>query len=243
LVLNVPLNVVTATSSSLLAPALTLLTPPLSVLVTQLWSTVSLLPRTQTVDLKINLLTAKAHLLDFTTALVELLTLPIPSTNVLLDIAPILLLASLTSLKDKPVLMTTNVEVTLLFSELNTLAKLENAKRSSDSPLETLALTTTTVSYTLLTTSDVSTESAPLKRSETIALNSADLISIVMTTILVKTPSLLVENAVQTLLNLDVLLTEFVTMVSVLLLNLRTLVTLVPILLNANTLLIALERL
>jgi len=195
------------------------------------------------VDLKINLLTAKALLLEFTTALVELLTLLTPFMNVLLDIAPILLFVWLTSLKDKPVLLTTNVEATLLFSELSTLAKLENALRTFNSSLETLALTTTTVSYTLHTTSDVSTESVPLKRSELIAWKSADLTSIVMTTTLVKTSSLLVENAVQTLLNLDVLLTEFVTMVSVLLLNPRTLVTLVPILLNANTLLTARERL
>jgi len=194
------------------------------------------------VDLKINLLTAKALLLEFTTALVELLTLLTPFMNVLLDIAPILLFVWLTSLKDKPVLLTTNVEATLLFSELSTLAKLENALRTFNSSLETLALTTTTVSYTLHTTSDVSTESVPLKRSELIAWKSADLTSIVMTTTLVKTSSLLVENAVQTLLNLDVLLTEFVTMVSVLLLNPRTLVTLVPILLNANTLLTARER-
>jgi hypothetical protein len=195
------------------------------------------------VDLKINLLTAKALLLELTTALVELLTLLTPFMNVLLDIAPILLFVWLTSLKDKPVLLTTNVEATLLFSELTTLAKLENALRTFNSSLETLALTTTTVSYTLHTTSDVSTESVPLKRSELIAWKSADLTSIVMTTTLVKTSSLLVENAVQTLLNLDVLLTEFVTMVSVLLLNPRTLVTLVPILLNANTLLTARERL
>jgi hypothetical protein len=179
-----------------------------------------------------------------TTVLVELLTLPIPFMNVLLDIAtPIPLLVWLTSLKDNPVLLTTNVEVTLLFSELNTLVKLENVSRIFNSTLETLALTTTTVSYTAHTTSDVSMESVPLKRSEPIACKSADLTSIVMTTILVKTSSLLVENAVQTLLNLDVLLTEFVTMESVLLLNPRTLVTLVPILLNANTQLTALRRL
>jgi len=195
------------------------------------------------VDLKINLLTAKALLLEFTTALVELLTLLTLFMNVLLDIAPILLFVWLTNLKDKPVLLTMNVEATLLFSELFTLANLENALNKFNSSLETLALTITTVSYTAHTTSDVSMESAPPKRSETIALNSADLTSIVMTTTLVKTSSLLVENAVQTLLNLDVLLTEFVTMVSVLLLNPRTLVTLVPILLNANTLLTARERL
>jgi hypothetical protein len=194
------------------------------------------------VDLKIDTPNALAHLLESTTALVELLTLQTPCMNAAVDIAPIPLYVPLTSLKDKPVLMTTNVEVTLLSSVLNTLVNLENALRWFNSSLETLALLTANVSYTAHTASDVLTEFALLKRSETTAKNSAVLTSTVMTKTPVKTSSLLAENATATLLNLDVMLMESVTTTSVLPLNPRTLVTLVSILLNANTLLTALER-
>jgi len=62
-------------------------------------------------------------------------------------------------------------------------------------------------------------------------------------TILVKRRSLSADNAIRTLPTLDVLCTvSVVPVVSVLPLNLRILVTLVPILWNANGLLTALER-